>query len=227
MTIYIKIFFYITFFLSTTKSQSNVENIYAPADGYYIGGFLNLADDSFDSEIFINAQNKSGLYGNLWIGQIDYYSNTDLLSNVSLGLNKNIAENISFDFGFLSNDFSLNGLQIITEIFIGIDINGFSNYAYLKGNGIIYESWFKPKLNVLSNLNLDLLFYSYAENNGYEISSNISKQLNRNLIGGIILGYESFSDELNYQIENGSKFFKASNTYRRIFMMVYLGFLYQ
>tara|TARA_B100001113_G_C21018589_1_gene582539 strand:+ start:125 stop:808 length:684 start_codon:yes stop_codon:yes gene_type:complete len=224
---YIYFFLYVTFFLSITKSQSNVENIYAPDQGYYIGGFLNLAEDSFDSEIFINAQNKIGLYGNLWIGQIDYYSNTDLLSNLSFGLSKNIAENISFDFGFLSNDFSLNGLQIITEIFIGIDINGFSNYAYLKGNGIIYESWFKPKLNVLSNLNLDLLFYSYAENNGYEISSNISKQLNRNLIGGIILGYESFSDELNYQIENGSKFFKASNTYRRIFMMAYLGFLYQ
>ena len=224
---YIIFFLYVTFFLSITKSQSNVENIYAPDEGYYIGGFLNLAEDSFDSEIFINVQNKIGLYGNLWIGQIDYYSNTDLLSNLSFGLSKNIVDNISFDFGFLSNDFSLNGSQIIPEIFIGFDINGFSNYAYFKENGITYESWFKPKINVLSNLNLDLSFYSYAENNGYEISSNISKQLNRNLIGGIILGYESFSDELNYQIEGESKFFKASNTYRRIFMMAYLGFLYQ
>ena len=33
------------FFASIIKSQSNVENIYAPSAGYYSGGFLNLADD--------------------------------------------------------------------------------------------------------------------------------------------------------------------------------------
>ena len=38
------------FFASIIKSQSNVENIYAPSAGYYSGGFLNLADDGLDTE---------------------------------------------------------------------------------------------------------------------------------------------------------------------------------
>ena len=48
------------FFASIIKSQSNVENIYAPSAGYYSGGFLNLADDGLDAEVFLNLQNKLG-----------------------------------------------------------------------------------------------------------------------------------------------------------------------
>ena len=53
------------FFVSIIKSQSNVENIYAPSAGYYSGGFLNLADDGLDAEVFLNLQNKLGLYNNI------------------------------------------------------------------------------------------------------------------------------------------------------------------
>ena len=85
------------FFASIIKSQSNVENIYAPSAGYYSGGFLNLADDGLDAEVFLNLQNKLGLYNNMWAGQIDYYSNTDIVSNVSFGLNRPFSKTISYD----------------------------------------------------------------------------------------------------------------------------------
>ena len=91
------------FFSSITKSQSNVENIYAPSAGYYAGGFLNLADDGLDAEVFLNLQNRLGLYNNMWAGQIDYYSNTDIVSNVSFGLNRAISKTISYDLGLGSN----------------------------------------------------------------------------------------------------------------------------
>ena len=84
------------FFASIIKSQSNVENIYAPSAGYYSGGFLNLADDGLDAEVFLNLQNKLGLYNNMWAGQIDYYSNTDIVSNISFGLNRAITKTISY-----------------------------------------------------------------------------------------------------------------------------------
>ena len=87
------------FFASIIKSQSNVENIYAPSAGYYSGGFLNLADDGLDAEVFLNLQNKLGLYSSMWAGQIDYYSNTDIVSNVSFGLNRAISKTISYDLG--------------------------------------------------------------------------------------------------------------------------------
>ena len=52
------------------------------------------------------------------------------------------------------------------------------------------------------------------------------RQLNQGVIGGVILGYENYSDELNYQKQDGSKSFKISNTYSRISIKAYLGFLY-
>ena len=48
---------------------------------------------------------------------------------------------------------------------------------------------------------------------------------NQGVIGGVILGYENYSDELNYQKLDGSKSFKISNTYSRISIKAYLGFL--
>ena len=79
---------------------------------------------------------------------------------------------------------------------------------------------------MLSSPNLDMLFYIYVENDGYEINCNVSSQLNQGVIGGVILGYENYSDELNYQQQDGSKSFKISNTYSRISIKGYLGFLY-
>ena len=214
------------FFASIIKSQSNVENIYAPSAGYYSGGFLNLADDGLDAEVFLNLQNKLGLYNNMWAGQIDYYSNTDIVSNVSFGLNRAISKTISYDLGLGSNITFSNEVQTTPEYFTGIDINGFSFYAYFQENDITYESWFKPGIEMLSSPNLDMLFYIYVENDGYEINCNVSRQLNQGVIGGVILGYENYSDELNYQQQDGSKSFKISNTYSRISIKAYLGFLY-
>ena len=79
---------------------------------------------------------------------------------------------------------------------------------------------------MLSSPNLDMLFYIYLESDGYEINCNISRQLNQRVIGGVILGYENYIDELNYQKQDGSKSFEISNTYSRISIKAYLGFLY-
>ena len=168
--------------------------------------------DSLDAEVFFNLQNKLGLYSSMWAGQIDYYSNTDIVSNVSFGLNRAISKTISYDLGLGSNITFSNEVQTTPEYFTGIDINGFSFYAYFQENDIAYESWFKPGIEMLSSPNLDMLFYIYVENDGYEINCNVSKQLNQGIIGGVILGYENYSDELNYQQQDGSKSFKISNT---------------
>ena len=162
----------------------------------------------------------------MWAGQIDYYSNTDLVSNISFGLTRVISKTISYDLGLGSNITFSNEAQTTPEYFMGIGIKGFSFYAYFQENNITYESWFKPSIEMLSSPNLDMLFYIYAESDGYEINCNISRQLNQRIIGGVILGYENYIDELNYQKQDGSKSFKISKTYSRISIKGYLGFLY-
>ena len=224
-----KIKIYITgfFHFITLNAQSNVENIIVQGQKYNVGGFFNLADDGIDMEVFTNIQNKNGLYGNMWLGQIDYYSNTNLISNFSLGLNKTLSKNLSIDIGFGPNITFSNQLEQSNEIYLGTDMQGLSIYSYYSDRSIIYESWYKPKIHSFYKVNLDLLFYGLIQEDGYELSCNISNQLSDGIIGGIIFGYESFREEMEFQKQNDSKVFKTYMNYNRISIMAYLGFLFR
>ena len=223
-----KIKVYITgfFYLVTLNAQSNVDNIIIEGEKYNLGGFFNIADDGIDMEVFTNIQNKNGLYGSMWLGQIDYYSNTNLISNFSSGLNKSISNNLSIDVGFGSNIILSNQLKQSNEVYLGIDMQGLSIYSYYSDRRIMYESWYKPEIDSFYEADLDILFYGSIQDDGYEFNCNISSQLSDGIIGGIILGYESFEEEIEYQKQNNSKSFKVFNNYNRISVMAYLGFLF-
>ena len=223
-----KIKVYITgiFYLVTLNAQSNMDNIIIEGEKYNLGGFFNIADDGIDMEVFTNIQNKNGLYGSMWLGQIDYYSNTNLISNFSLGLNKSISNDLSIDIGLGSNITLLNQLMQSNEVYLGIDMQGLSIYSYYSDRSIMYESWYKPEIDSFYEGDLDILFYGSIQDDGYELNCNISSQLSDGIIGGIILGYESFEEEIEYQKQNNSKSFKVFNNYNRISVMAYLGFLF-
>ena len=223
-----KIKVYITgfFYFVTLNAQTNMDNIIIEGEKYNLGGFFNIADDGIDMEVFTNIQNKNGLYGSMWLGQIDYYSNTNLISNFSLGLNKSISNDLSIDVGFGSNITLSNQLKQSNEVYLGIDMQGLSIYSYYSDSIIMYESWYKPKIDSFYEADLDILFYGSIQDDGYEFSCNISSPLSNGIIGGIIIGYESFKEETEYQKQNNSKPFKVSNNYNRISVMAYLGFLF-
>ena len=223
-----KIRVYITgfFYLVTLNAQSNMDNIIIEGEKYNLGGFFNIADDGIDMEVFTNIQNKNGLYGSMWLGQIDYYSNTNLISNFSLGLNKSISNDLSIDVGLGSNTTLSNQLKQSNEVYLGIDMQGLSIYSYYSDSSIMYESWYKPKIDSFYEADLDILFYGSIQDDVYEFSCNISSPLSNGIIGGIIIGYESFKEETEYQKQNNSKPFKVSNNYNRISVMAYLGFLF-
>ena len=223
-----KIKFYITgfFYLVTLNAQSNVDNIIIEGEKYNLGGFFNIAGDGIDMEVFANIQNKNGLYGSMWLGQIDYYSNTNLISNFSLGLNKFISNDLSIDVGLGSNITLSDQLRQSNEVYLGIDMQGLSIYSYYSDRSIMYESWYKPEIDSFYEADLDILFYGSIQDDGYEFNCNISSQLSDGIIGGIILGYESFEEEIEYQKQNNSKSFKVFNNYNRISVMAYLGFLF-
>ena len=223
-----KIKVYITgiFYLVTLNAQSNMDNIIIEGEKYNLGGFFNIADDGIDMEVFTNIQNKNGLYGSMWLGQIDYYSNTNLISNFSLGLNKSISNDLSIDVGLGSNITLSNQLKQSNEVYLGIDMQGLSIYSYYSDSSIMYESWYKPEIDSFYKADLDILFYGSIQDDGYEFSCNISSPLSNGIIGGIIIGHESFKEETEYQKQNNSKPFKVSNNYNRISVMAYLGFLF-
>ena len=219
---------YITgfFYLVTLNAQSNMDNIIIEGEKYNLGGFFNIADDGIDMEVFTNIQNKNGLYGSMWLGQIDYYSNTNLISNFSLGLNKFISNDLSIDVGLGSNITLSNQLKQSNEVYLGIDMQGLSIYSYYSDSSIMYESWYKPKIDSFYEADLDILFYGSIQDDVYEFSCNISSPLSNGIISGIIIGYESFKEETEHQKQNNSKSFKVFNNYNRISVMAYLGFLF-
>ena len=213
----------IIIFFTILNGQSNVENIVIGNKGYNFGGVFNIYDNGIDMETFANIENKYGVYGNIWFGQIDYYTNTNLISNYSLGISKEISRNISLDLGLGQNSTFENEIKNSTEIYIGLDMNYFSIYAFFEDKSLNFEAWFKPNFVIP---NLDFLFYSSFEKGAYEINIDISRHLNEKLITGLILGFENFKETFNYEKGENSKTYTVTNYYNRVFASIYLGLLY-
>ena len=219
-------FLLIIFFFTILNAQSNIENVLVGDKGYNFGGIFNVYDNGIDLEVFANIENKYGAYGNIWLGQIDYYTNTRLISNSSFGMSNTLLKNVSFDFGIGQNITFENELKRLTEIYIGLDIKGFSMYAFFEDESLDYEVWFKPNFGILNKNNLNFLLYSSFDQDGYETSIDVSSQLNQKLITGLIFGYEVFNDTINYQKGVDLKTYSITNNYNRVFLSIYLGLLY-
>ena len=221
-----KKFLLIIFFLTILNAQSNIESVVVGDKGYDFGGIFNIYDNGIDLEAFANIENKYGVYANIWLGQIDYYTNTRLISNNSFGLSNTLSNNVSFDFGIGQNITFENQINKSTEFYIGLDIKDFSFYAFFEDESLEYEAWFKPNFGILNKKDFNFLLYSSFDQNGYEISIDVSSQLNQKLITGLIFGYEVFNETINYQKGVDLKTYSITNNYNRVFLSVYLGLLY-
>ena len=221
-----KYYLLIIFFFTILKAQSNIESVVTGNKGYNFGGIFNIYDNGIDFEAFANTENKYGVYANIWFGQIDYYTNTQLISNYSFGMSNALSKILSFDLGIGQNIIFENEIKRLTEVYIGLDIIGFSLYAFFEDESLEYEAWFKPNLGILNKTNLNFLLHSSFDQGGYETSIDISSQLNQKLITGLIFGYESFKETINYQKGDDLKTFSITNNYNRVFLSIYLGLLY-
>lgn len=221
-----KKFLLIIFFSAILNAQSNIESVVVGDKGYNFGGIFNIYDNGIDLEAFANIENKYGVYANIWLGQIDYYTNTRLLSNNSFGLSNTLSNNVSFDFGIGQNITFENQIKKSTEFYIGLDIKDFSLYAFFEDESLEYEAWFKPNFGILNKKDFNFLLYSSFDQNGYETSIDVSSQLNQKLITGLIFGYEVFNETINYQKGVDSKTYSITNNYNRVFLSIYLGLLY-
>ena len=223
------IYIYISFLLVHNCSNAQLNNNKGnfKDDRYSFGGFINFDQGEFDFEVLSNIKNKYGFYGNIWISQIDFDNSTSTLNYFSLGYNRIINESLSLDLGYAQN-FSINEEENeMPEIFAGINYNAISLWAFLAENSISLESWYKPGFNFLDNNNLDLLFYGFFNNDGYDLSLNISRQFSSSIIFGFMFGYEDYSNEetFSYQKYNEIKVYTFDSGYSGWNSLIYLGLL--
>jgi len=223
------IYIYISFLLVHNCSNAQLNNNKGnfKDDRYSFGGFINFDQGEFDFEVLSNIKNKYGFYGNIWVSQIDFDNSTSTLNYFSLGYNRIINESLSLDLGYAQN-FSINEKEKeIPEIFAGVNYNAISLWAFLAENSISLESWYKPEFNFLDNNNLDLLFYGFFNNDGYDLSLNISRQFSSSIIFGFMFGYEDYSNEetFSYQKYNEIKVYTFDSGYSGWNSLLYLGLL--
>ena len=94
-----KKYIYLLAFSAVLFGQAKNSKSYFQSDKFVLGGFMNATEEGLDFEALANVETRYGVYGNIWLSQIDYYSNTDIQSNISLGLNKKFRNNFSLDLG--------------------------------------------------------------------------------------------------------------------------------
>ena len=222
-----KKYIYLLAFFTVLSGQDKNNKSYFQSDQFVLGGFMNANDGGLDFEVLANVESRYGVYGNIWLSQIDYYSNTDMQSNISLGLNKKFHNDFSLDLGCTYNHSISEDSEQVPELYFGTDINNISVWTYIGNNGISFESWYKPDIDELNKSNLDLLLYGFIEKNGYDLSINISNQLTKQLIAGVMLGYEKYSEnnDITFKKNNKTKSFTVTNDYSSISSMIYVGFL--
>ena len=219
---------YLLLLLFTVLSgQVKNNSSFFPNDKYVLGGFINANDLGLDLEVLANLESRYGIYGSIWFSQIDYYSNTNTQSNTSIGFNKKFQEGFSLDIGYSYNYSFSDDPEQLPEVYLGADIKNISVWAYIGDDGVSFESWYKPNIVELNKSNLDLLFYGHIEKNGYDVSINISNQLSKKLIAGIMLGYEQYSEtnSITFKKNNQTKTVNVTDNYSGISSMIYLGFL--
>ena len=220
-------FFILLISFTTLFGQVKNNRSFFSSDKYVLGGFINANDVGLDLEVLANLESRYGVYGSIWFSQIDYYSNTDILSNTSIGFNKKFQGGFSLDLGYSYNYSFRDDPEQLPEIYLGADIKNISVWTYIDNDGVSFESWYKPNIIELNKSNLDLLFYGHIEKNGYDVSINISNQLSKKLIAGIMLGYEQYSEnnKITFKKNNQTKTVNITDSYSGFSSMVYLGFL--
>ena len=111
---------------SLLLGQANTNMSFFQSDKYVLGGFMNVDADGLDFELLANVESQIGLYSSIWLSQIDYYSNTDLQSNFSIGYNKKLTGRLSLDLGYSHNHSFGKTSSENPEVYFGIDLNNIS-----------------------------------------------------------------------------------------------------
>ena len=115
---------------SLLLGQAKTNMSFFQSDKYVLGGFMNVDADGLDFELLANVESQIGLYSNIWLSQIDYYSNTEVQSNFSIGYNKKLTGRLSLDLGYSHNHSFGETSSENPEVYFGIDLNNFSIWAF-------------------------------------------------------------------------------------------------
>ena len=156
------------------------------------GVFFNAGTNQLDLEGFFEIQSSQGLFGEIWVMQLDRDAETTAEVNSTFGWMKEVAPNM-----ILGGGFSNYANQNLNEIFMGGNIGlltliGFFGLEESPANllGIL-------DLNIgpLKNIPVDLSMMSVSDEAGSDLFFMLKKTMTKGFIAGYTFSRERFESE--------------------------------
>ena len=156
------------------------------------GVFFNAGTNQLDLEGFFEIQSSQGLFGEIWVMQLDRDAETTAEVNSTFGWMKEVAPNM-----ILGGGFSNYANQNLNEIFMGGNIGlltliGFFGLEESPANllGIL-------DLNIgpLKNIPVDLSMMNVSDEAGSDLFFMVKKTMTKGFIAGYTFSRERFESE--------------------------------
>ena len=160
--------------------------------GTNTGVFFNAGTNRLDLEGFFEIQSSQGLFGEIWVMQLDRDAETAAEVNSTFGWMKEVAPNM-----ILGGGFSNYANQNLNEIFMGGNIGlltliGFFGLEESPTNLLgIFDLNFGP----LKNIPVDLSMMSVTENSASDLFFMLKKTTTKGFTAGYTFSRERFESE--------------------------------
>ena len=158
------------------------------SDYFFRGTSQTLGQPS--ASAWLDWNNDQGVYAGAWAGQVNFNDDASLESNIYVGKETDLTNQLSFDFGFVQYRYnhSYNNLQ---ELYVGIDYGVVSLYHYVDTDArndsadftqISYNLWFVPLIDAS-------ISYGYIDKDNDHVQLDFDYAITDNLTVGVdILG---------------------------------------
>ena len=187
--------------------------------GTNTGVFFNAGTNRLDLEGFFEIQSSQGLFGEIWVMQLDRDAETAAEVNSTFGWMKEVAPNM-----ILGGGFSNYANQNLNEIFMGGNIGlltliGFFGLEESPTNLLgIFDLNFGP----LKNIPVDLSMMSVSDEAGSDLFFMLKKTMTKGFIAGYTFSRERFEWEEKKPFKK-QEHTKSSSHQDGFFNTIYIG----
>jgi len=163
--------------------------------GTNTGVFFNAGTNRLDLEGFFEFQSSQGLFGEIWVMQLDRDPETSIEFNSSLGWMKAIAPDLILGGG-ISNNTKLKD-ERLNEIFLGGNISLITGMAFfgLNNSPANFIGIIDLNFGPLKKIPIDLSMMAVRENSGSDLFFIMNKTTKKGITVGYTFSRERFESE--------------------------------
>ena len=224
--------FFLMIAIGSAQSVDQGSNMLQSKLGTGAGGFINAGTDGLEIDGFFEIQTRNGLFGEVWVNQLDMDAETNTALNTSAGIMREIFPGLILGGGY-SNYTEINN-DMLHEIFVGASLNFFTGVVFLGIGGELSPNFLGiVDLNTLFPIiPVDLsLMGIYSENfdeSGYDLFFRASRTFATGLSLGYTFSRERYEDEefRTFTKQGHTKTFTVPVPAEGYFNTIYIGFTF-